>query len=78
MVFRVCGSRCQNSRGGGQNRGEALDECEGRVIFIQVLFFESYLEIKEDIISAGSTFGRIRVGLRMKDRNPTRQSYPES
>ena len=55
----VAGTRIH---GGRQNRGEALDEREGGVIFIQVLFFESYLEIKENIISTGSTIGRIRVG----------------
>ncbi len=53
-------------------------EHAGRVIFIRVLFFESYLEIKENIISTGLIFGGIRVGLRTKDRNPTLQSYPES
>ncbi len=42
--------------------------------FNQVLFFESYLEIKENIISRGFIFGRIGVGLRTKDRNPTLQS----
>jgi hypothetical protein len=45
---------------------------------IQELFFESYLEIKENIISRGSIFGRIGVGLQTKDRNPTRLSFPES
>jgi hypothetical protein len=34
-------------------------------------FFESYLKIKENIISAASIFCRIGVGLQMKDMNPT-------
>ncbi len=37
----------------------------------QGIFFESYLKIKENIISPASVFGRIWVGLRTKDRNPT-------
>jgi hypothetical protein len=41
-------------------------------------FFESNLEIKENIISRGPIFGRIEVGLRTKDRNPNQKSYPES
>jgi hypothetical protein len=43
----------------------------GRMIYQGILFFESYLKIKENIISTASIFGRIGVGLRMKDRNPT-------
>jgi hypothetical protein len=46
------------------------------VIFIQVIFFEFNLEIKENIISRGSIFGTIGVGLLTKDRNCTQQSYP--
>ena len=33
---------------------------------------------KENMISTGSIFGRIGVRLRIKDRNPTRESYPKS
>jgi hypothetical protein len=40
----------------------------------KMLFFESYLEIKENIISREFIFGRIRVGLQTKDRKPTQQS----
>jgi hypothetical protein len=42
------------------------------------LYFESYLEIKENIISRGTIFGRIGVGLWTKDRNPSLQPYPKS
>ncbi len=34
--------------------------------------------IKESIISRGSIFGRIGVGLQTRDRNPTRQSCTDS
>jgi hypothetical protein len=48
----------------------------GRVNFYPGTFFESYLEIKEIIISRVPIFGRIGVGLWTKDKNPTGQSYP--
>jgi hypothetical protein len=49
----------------------------GRVI-TSVYFFKSCLKIKENIIPTASSFGRIGLVLRMKDRNPTLQSYLKS
>jgi hypothetical protein len=53
------------------------NEHERRVI-TSVFVFKSCLKIKEDIISTASSFGRIGVGIRTKDRNPTLQSYLKS
>jgi hypothetical protein len=40
-------------------------------VIYQGIFSESYLKIKENIISTAPIFGRIGVGLQTKDRNPT-------
>jgi hypothetical protein len=45
-------------------------EHAGRVI-PRVFLLNPALKIKENIISTASSFGRIGIGLRMKDRNPT-------
>ena len=47
------------------------NEHAGRVIYQGILFFESYLKTKDNIISTASVFGRIGVGLLTKDRNST-------
>ncbi len=52
------------------------NEHAGRVITGD--FFKSCLKIKENIISTASSFYWIGVGLWMKDRNPTLQSYLKS
>ncbi len=43
----------------------------------QVFFLNPALKNKDNIISTASSFGRIRVGLRMKNRNPTSQILPQ-
>jgi hypothetical protein len=43
----------------------------------QGFFFEYCLKIKKNIISTASSFGRIGVGLRTKDRNPTSRILPQ-
>jgi hypothetical protein len=48
------------------------------VIFCLGIIFESYLKMKENIISTGLIFGWIGVGLWTKDRrNPTKQTNPK-
>jgi hypothetical protein len=49
----------------------------GRVIYQGIFVFEFYLKIKKNIISTASVFGRIGVGLRMKDRNLASQILPQ-
>jgi hypothetical protein len=48
-----------------------------RWVVYQGIFFEYYLKIKENIISTAFVFGRVGVGLRTKDRNPTSQILPQ-
>ncbi len=55
---------------GYRTLGKHAGKHAGNVI-TRVFCFESYLKIKENINSTASFFGRIGVGLRTKDRNPT-------